>query len=202
MFEIIPNWHPVVVHFTVALLLTASVLFVAGTLLRARPSGGAATIAARWNLGIGLLVTAATLITGWWAYNSVAHDEVSHANMTVHLRWALGTALAFVAAAVAAWYDRRRPAGAGIVLIALLAAGSGALAVTGWLGGENVYRYGLGVMALPKSDSHAHPGSAGGHPSDHDHGAHAGDATSNPVPGETGPGNASVSDGHAHDHTH
>ncbi|WP_419953323.1 DUF2231 domain-containing protein [Methylobacterium sp.] len=202
MFEIIPNWHPIVVHFTVALLLTASVLFVAGTVLRARPSGRTATIAARWNLGIGLLVTTATLITGWWAYNTVAHDEVSHANMTVHLRWALGTALAFVAAAVAAWYDRKRRAGAGVMLIALLAAGSAALAVTGWLGGENVYRYGLGVMALPKSDSHAHPGSAGGHPPDHDHGAHVGDATLNPIPGGTGPGNASASDGHAHDHTH
>ncbi len=168
MIEVIPNWHPVAVHFTVALLITASVLFAAGTLFRKAASGGALTAAARWNLAIGAAVTVATLATGWSAYNTVAHDAASHANMTVHLRWAIATALVFLAAAGVAWLERRKVAGAGVVLLALLAGGSGALAVTGWLGGENVYRYGLGVMALPRSGDHVHPAS-GGHPHDHGH---------------------------------
>ena len=69
MIEVIPNWHPVAVHFTVALLITASVLFAAGTLFRKAASGGALTAAARWNLAIGAAVTVATLATGWSAYN-------------------------------------------------------------------------------------------------------------------------------------
>lgn len=60
MIEVIPNWHPVAVHFTVALLITASVLFAAGTLFRKAASGGALTAAARWNLAIGAAVTVAT----------------------------------------------------------------------------------------------------------------------------------------------
>ncbi len=114
MIEVIPNWHPVAVHFTVALLITASVLFAAGTLFRKAASGGALTAAARWNLAIGAAVTVATLATGWSAYNTVDHDAPSHANMTVHLRWAVATALVFLAAAGVAWLERRKVAGAGV----------------------------------------------------------------------------------------
>ncbi|AWV14172.1 MULTISPECIES: DUF2231 domain-containing protein [Methylobacterium] len=179
MIEVIPNWHPVAVHFTVALLITASVLFAAGTLFRKAASGGALTAAARWNLAIGAAVTVATLATGWSAYNTVDHDAPSHANMTVHLRWAVATALVFLAAAGVAWLERRKVAGAGVLLLVLLAGGSGALVVTGWLGGENVYRYGLGVMALPRSGDHVHPAS-GGHPHEHGHDHETADAPKTP----------------------
>lgn len=168
MIEILPNWHPLIVHFTIALLLTASALFVMGTLARARPTGAAVTLVARWNLSLGILAALVTLATGWQAYNTVAHDEPSHANMTVHMQWAIGAALVFLIAAGVAWVDRRRPAGAGALLLGLLVIGSGALGVTGWLGGENVYRYGLGVLSLPKSDSHVHPG---GETAPHEHGS-------------------------------
>lgn len=47
---------------------------------------------------------------------------------------------------------------AGALLSALLVIGSGALGVTGRHGDEKVYRYGLGVLSLPKSDSHMHFG--------------------------------------------
>ena len=193
MIAVIPNWHPLAVHFTVALLLTSSGLFALGTMLGTRPSGGALTTTARWNLAIGIGITVATLATGWWAYNTVAHDAASHRNMTIHLRWAVATALVFLAAGGVAWSERRKPAGAGLVLLVLLAGGSGALAVTGWLGGENVYRYGLGVMALPKSGDHVHPG--GGDHGDgqghaHDDQAHEGSAHEDHAHG-----------GQAHDHT-
>lgn len=156
--EVIPNWHPVVVHFTIALLLTAAALFVVGATFARQPLGPVVTLVARWNLALGVLTALVTLATGWQAYNTVTHDEPSHANMVVHLRWALGTAGLFAAVAIAAWFDRRRAAGAGVLLLALLAAGSGALVITGWLGGENVYRYGLGVLSLPKVEGHEHPG--------------------------------------------
>ncbi len=113
MIEVIPNWHPVAVHFTIALLITASALFAAGTLFRTSPSGAALTTAARWNLAIGIAVTVATLATGWTAYNTVAHDAASHANMSVHLRWAVATASVFLVAGGVAWPERRKGAGAG-----------------------------------------------------------------------------------------
>ena len=194
--EIIPNWHPLVVHFAIALLLTAAALFVLGAALARRSVGPTVTLVARWNLGLGVASAAFALGTGWQAYSTVAHDEPSHANMTVHMWWALGTALVFLGAAGAAWFDRRRPAGAGGLLLVLLAVGASGLAVTGWLGGENVYRYGLGVQHLPKSDDHAHPSAGMGEDMNrgqeaagsHEHGSGAPDAA-RPA-GRAAPGHA------------
>jgi uncharacterized membrane protein len=175
MFEILPNWHPLAVHFTVALLLTSSLLFLVGTIFPRRAPWSAATLVARWNLGLGIMAALLTLATGWQAYNTVAHDTPSHANMTVHLRWAVAASALFVVAGILAWIDRRRAAGAGPALLAAIVLGSVALAVTGWFGGENVYRYGLGVMSLPKSDGHKHGGEHmhGMEEPGHDHGASA-----------------------------
>jgi uncharacterized membrane protein len=39
MIEIIPNWHPVFVHFTIGLLLTAGLLFLAGYFMRHKTAG-------------------------------------------------------------------------------------------------------------------------------------------------------------------
>lgn len=180
--EIVPNWHPLVIHFTIALLLVAAALFVAGAAVGARhPSGRILTATARLNLGLGVAAALVSLATGWQAYNSVAHDDAGHANMTLHMYWALGTAAVFAAAAATAWLDRHRVAGASAALLVFLVAGSGALAVTGWLGGENVYRYGLGVMRLPDMEGHQHaPGEAGGggEMADHGHGSPASERTS------------------------
>ena len=187
MIDIIPNWHPIFTHFTIGLLLTGSVLFFVGYLLRGKSTGMRITTAARWNLGIGAVFAVITVATGYQAYYTVAHDAPSHAAMTIHLKWAWTAFVLFAIAAVLAWRDRKRFAGASIVLSIVLIAAASALAVTGYLGGENVYRHGLGVMRLPESSGpgHNHSHEGGGH----DHGS------------STATGDASESEGHAHDET-
>ena len=89
MIEIIPNWHPLLVHFTVALLSLAVLVHLA--VLLPLPAGVRAEgkVVARWLLWLGALFAIATAATGWLAYNSVEHDDISHAAMTVHRNWAL-----------------------------------------------------------------------------------------------------------------
>ena len=54
MFEVIPNWHPVFVHFTVALLSLSSLLFLVGVLAPSNASWKKSSLTvARWNLWIG-----------------------------------------------------------------------------------------------------------------------------------------------------
>lgn len=194
--EVIPNWHPMVVHFAIALLLTAVALFVLGAAVARRSLAPTLTLVARWNLGLGVASAVVALATGWQAYSTVAHDEPSHANMTVHMWWALGTALVFLGAAGAAWFDRQRSAGAGGMLLVLLAAGASGLAVTGWLGGENVYRYGLGVQHLPKSDDHVHSGSGMGKDMSREHGTAGSHEHGSGAPEATRP-DGDVTPGHA-----
>lgn len=169
MIEIIPNWHPIVVHFTIGLLLTGSALFLVGYLLRNSSTGTRITTAARWNLGIGVAFAIVTVATGYQAYYSVAHDTPSHAAMTIHLKWAWASLVLFVIAAILAWRDRLRIAGVSIPLSVVLIAGALSLAVTGYLGAENVYRHGLGVMRLPESSGPGHNHSHGESEA-HDHG--------------------------------
>ena len=156
MIELLPNWHPVLVHFTVALWSLAVVLHL--LVLLPLPAGLRADwkVVARWLLWLGALFGIATAITGWLAYNSVEHDDVSHAAMTVHRNWALTTLTLFVVLALWSLRSRLRSSerSSGVVGVAFslaLAAGAILLSTTAWHGAELVYRYGLGVMSLPNS---------------------------------------------------
>ncbi|MEA1672705.1 DUF2231 domain-containing protein [Nitrospirillum sp. BR 11163] len=149
MPEILPNWHPAVVHFAVALPLLAFLLFGAALAGRRLAAAPALTLAARWSLYLGTAAALAAILTGQQAMNTSSMDLAGHENVHVHLSWAYRTAGALAIASLGAWLDRRRPAGAHPLLMLCLAAGIGLVAVTGWFGAENVYRHGIGVRRLP-----------------------------------------------------
>lgn len=166
MIEIIPNWHPVFVHFTVALLSVATLLSLGSYVVSSDSVRDQLRLVARWNIWIGSVFVVLTVITGLYAYNTVAHDTPSHLAMTDHRNWALATSGLFLVIAV--WLAKTVRAGkvSGGLFVAILLVATGLLSVTAWKGGELVYRYGLGVMSLPKADTHGH---ADGE--QHDHGA-------------------------------
>jgi len=190
MFEILPNWHPVLVHFSVALLTLSVLLHLLGLV----PGKGRVleelSVVADWTLWLGTLASVATVIAGVFAYNSVTHDEPSHAAMTVHRNWGLVTLATFAVLAVwSAWRRWQGRARGGVVFALLLLAAGAVLASTAWRGGELVYRHGLGVMALPMTESHG---------DGHDH-AHT--APANPEkPGTTGKPAPAGHEGHNHKH--
>lgn len=170
MIEIIPNWHPIFVHFTVALLSISVLLFVL-TRFVSGPLKEQWTLVASWCLWFGVGFTVFTGASGIYAYNTVDHDTASHLAMTEHRNWALITIVAFFL--LAGWsaiiVKHRKSFGAAFTALSVVA--GLLLSSTAWHGGEVVYRYGLGVMSLPKvsGDGHAHDhGEGGGH--DH-HGA-------------------------------
>ncbi|TVP56964.1 MAG: DUF2231 domain-containing protein [Halomonadaceae bacterium] len=167
MIEIIPNWHPVWVHFPIALLVIAGVMFWLASSLRGR-LGHDLTLVARWNLGLGVLFLAPTLLTGYLAYQTVPHDSAGHEAMHRHLIAAWIATGLFVVSAWLAWREREAYRGASWPLRMLLLAGVVAISVTGYLGAENVYRHGIGVERLPETGDHGH-GEVGGETGHHDH---------------------------------
>lgn len=186
MFTILPNWHPIFVHFSVAMLLSATLLHLASHVIRNADVAARCALVARWNLWIGTLLTVFTVIAGWFAFNSVDHDTPSHLAMKEHRNWALVTFSVF--AAIVAWdYTRQRRGQAkSWAFSILLIIAAGLLLSTAWHGGELVYRYGLGVMALPTVEGEGHA---------HDHGDAHGHAAS-PATGTASP---PMNDGHAHE---
>lgn len=193
MIEIIPNFHPAFVHFPIAFTTAAVGFIAAGTLFTSWPYAAQCLTTGRWMLWSAALSALVTATFGWLAFNSVAHDEVSHAAMILHRNWALSAVASLTVLAawdVWRWRSDRMPSPAFLVL--LIAAWL-VVVSTAWHGAELVYRHGLGVMSLPKPEGAGH---THGHDDTASHGnPHDGESARN-IPGSTGisPGKA----GHTH----
>lgn len=185
MFEIEPNWHPMIVHFVVGLLITAAVTTLVVALVspetRWRESLRAAS---DWMLVFGVIATLAAITAGFQAYYTVAHDTPSHAAMTDHRNWAIATAVAILGIGI--WRYLQRGKMPSLLFAVILIGMSGLLVSTAWRGGELVYRYGLGVSSLPEA-------SGEGHDHEHEGDGHSHDTTpSSDIDDHDG-------DGHSHE---
>lgn len=159
MIEIIPNAHPVFVHFAVTVIVFTGLLQL--VLWWSDPAKNSTVARTQsWLLGIGAFITIATLASGAYAASTVNHDSVSHLAMMDHRNWAVPTGLIYLlGVAVYFFMPKLRNNFAGLCfVIALLM-----VTVTAYKGGELVYRYGVGVLSLPEV-------SADGHGHDHEHG--------------------------------
>ena len=201
MIEIIPNWHPIWVHFAVALLFTSAALFLLFGWRSTDSSGRSnALIVASWTLRLGVIAAVGALLTGYLASGSVAHDDVSHVNMMVHRNWALASTVIFAIIAIVE-YMKRNETRFSILSALLLVTGSITLAVTGLEGAENVYEYGLGVQKLPNLSAHEHSGNE--NTSVQEHATHESEEGThdNTQQFANEPQIATKDDGHAHAHS-
>ncbi|VAW84403.1 hypothetical protein MNBD_GAMMA17-2107 [hydrothermal vent metagenome] len=156
---------------------------------------------ARWALWFGAGITIITGFAGLYAYNTVAHDTPSHLAMTEHRNWAIAAMALFFALAAWSIVCTRKGKALGRVFVVCMVIAGGVLTSTAWHGGEVVYRYGLGVMSLPKAEGegHSHSHAGGGHGSsssvDSSH-----DGMSDMEMDFSGMDEAKSDDGHAHEH--
>lgn len=188
MIEIIPNWHPIFVNFTIALFVVSALLYSAALLAPNAPWRQSCLATAQWNLALAAGFALITVGTGLNAYYNVAHDGPSHSAMTDHRNWAIATAGIIVA--IGLWQRLRRHQGSqpSVIFVITLILAGGLLTVTAWKGADLVFRYGLGVMALVEAEGPGHS---------HEHGDddHANDDHASPDPAPV------EQDGHAgHDH--
>ncbi|MFZ2269469.1 MAG: DUF2231 domain-containing protein [Azonexus sp.] len=140
MPEIVPNWHPALVHFPIALTITATLLMLAASRRSADPL---LVPSARLLLRLAAGTAVVAAIFGWQAFQSVEHDAAGHLVMLSHRNWALSSTAGLLLATI--WDAFGHAAQRHLVLVLLtLSAG---IVVTAWLGGEMVYRHGIGVSA-------------------------------------------------------
>lgn len=125
-------YHPLVVHFPVALWLTSAVcdaLF----LRRGEPFYARA---AQLLIGLGLIGAAASVVTGFVDAVPLVREGVGQAFVDqhrVHQGVAYAATLAYAASFLIRW---RRPSVGRAGIAALMLAGAALIAATGWLGGE------------------------------------------------------------------
>lgn len=187
MPEILPNLHPLMVHFPIALIAVSAVFHIAAIATRGKSCVTHCAILAHTTLWLGALAALPTVLFGWLAFNSVNHDEAGHVAMLAHRTWALATlAVLVVLAGWDAWRSKVDAVPAWWFAGAVIGAW-GMVATTAWHGGELVYRHGLGVLSLPAAES--------GQGDGHAHGA-AMDAEEHP------PAEAMHPDDDTHEHSH
>lgn len=160
MFEIIPNWHPIFVHFTVALFSTSVGFYTLAYLLPKFKLFPKLAIdfemVARGCLWVAGFMAVATVLAGLYAYNTVRHDAPSHLAMTDHRNWAIPMASAMVLVVLWSLWRTYKHKPITVNFIMALFIVQGLLLSTAWRGAELVYRYGLGVISLPKPEDKDH----------------------------------------------
>jgi uncharacterized membrane protein len=143
--NLVPGWHPLVVHFPIALTLTAGLFLIAAKLVRSDSLAATLATVGTWNLCVGAVAALLALATGLAGVLDLQVSAAAHAAISAHVKWAIFTSLALLLASVwrgAGTAQQSRPSW---LFVAVLCAICIALSATGYLGGENVYRYGVGV---------------------------------------------------------
>jgi uncharacterized membrane protein len=216
----IQNFHPLLVHFPIALLSAFLLLDVIGTLAKKTHWRDAAS----WFLYFGTVAAGLTVMAGFIAADSVAHGENVHDIMELHEH--IGVAVLVVAILLSIW----RIAGGSLIqgaanglFLTLTTLLCGLMALGADLGGLMVYKYGVSVEAVKQpedghvhtlqnaEDEHgqqnlehdhaaAHEHAEGGHVHDHEYAAD--DQVHDQEPVVDSHTHDHASDGHTHSHTH
>lgn len=140
------NLHPLFVHFPIALLLSGVALSWAE---RFWPEKGLKQ-AAWYTLLLGLAGTVFTLITGLLDAQRVSLDNPAMATLNLHRALGIATFVLFGALAFWSWRSKGVISGRNRALYTVIQIVGVALIVTvGFLGGELVYAFGLGVATTP-----------------------------------------------------
>jgi uncharacterized membrane protein len=136
------------VHFPLALVVSAPVLLTAARLLRQERHAATLATVGTWNLCLGAVAALFALASGLAALIDLHVGPAARQAISVHVKWAIFTTLALVFLAVWRGAGAEQESRPPWVFIAILAAATAALIMTGYRGGQNVYQYGVGVSHL------------------------------------------------------
>lgn len=142
-----PNIHPMVVHFPIALLSSFLALEILSQILKIE----SLKTGASWMLYIGTLGACAAVLAGFRAASIVEHEEVTHAIMETHEHLAL--AVLGLAIILSVWRILSRGKFKGVLWLVYLALAFlmvGVMSFTADYGGLMVYTHGVGVKAAQK----------------------------------------------------
>jgi uncharacterized membrane protein len=139
------QWHPMMVHFPLALTLTGSACLICARFFKQTRLRDSLAYCGTWNLMLGAATALLTLATGLLAVSHLVLLGGAQYSVSRHVIWAVCSGQ--LVALLAMW----RGVGAswnsvpGTWFSLLLGIACAGLIVTGYYGGENVYHHALGI---------------------------------------------------------
>jgi uncharacterized membrane protein len=139
------NIHPLIVHFPIALLFGAALLYVLAWLARKSESLAWSGL---WMLGLGTIGAAAAVASGLYASEGVMiAPSVRQHLLLDHEHIMIGVLVLSVILFIWAWLSRPFPVRGGLIFLLLLGVLLAALTVGADFGGRLVYDYNAGGNA-------------------------------------------------------
>lgn len=157
-FQIIPNIHPIFVHFTVALVSIAFILHGLAYLGSFRASIKEASwlkeiaVTGRWCLWLAMVFVVLTVLAGLQAYFTVLHNEAGHEAMQIHRNAALISLLLILLTGCVSIKRFIKKQSISLAFMILFGLTQVSVLTTAYLGAEVVFRYGVGVIAAQTPD--------------------------------------------------
>ena len=152
MTRIVPGWHPMIVHFPLALIVTAAMCLSLARLLPTQRCLPVLATVGTWNLCLGAVALLFALGSGLAAIIGLHASLAAHQAISAHVKSAMLTAILVSAVAVWRGVGAAHDSRPSWPFFAVLWAATAALIVTGYWGGRNVYRYGIGVDGVIQRD--------------------------------------------------
>lgn len=173
--------HPRIVHFPVALLISAAILGILALIWKGKRNTLKEVLF--WNLILGVAGAVLALISGLVEEKTLVHNDTIHSILETHEL--LGFVFSGIFLAVLIWLFVRKPkmkATEFSALVTILVLSSGLLGYSAHLGGKMVYEQGAGVVPMeeiisPGEHQHEH---GSGETDHHDEGT--GDDTLEVIP--------------------
>lgn len=155
-----PNIHPLIVHFPIALLSSFLLMEFLGLVAGKESFRTAAT----WMLYLGTIGALAAVLAGLWAAATVEHSEEAHKVLLTHRNFGITVLALSILLSIWRIYSRESFSRKGqvihlaiaIIMVTIMALGADK-------GGLMVYKYGVGVKAARTAETevHIHAGEEG-----------------------------------------
>ena len=145
--------HPKIVHFPVALLISAAFFGILALLIKSKRNLFKEILT--WNLLLGVLGAIAAIISGLREEETLVHNDAIHEIMETHEL--LGFIFSGIFLAILIWILVRKSRMKIVeftIIVVMLIAAAGLLGYSAHLGGKMVYKEGAGVIPMKEILSH------------------------------------------------
>ena len=149
LLEILPNYHPILVHFTVAMLTISTLFFIVAVM---NNNSKNILMTAYINLWVGIVITIFTLLLGFIAYYTVGYNN-SHDLLVMqeHRNWGILTLLLYLFIGLLSIFSYYKNIKYKKLWLCLLILANIILGIASYKGGELVYKYGIGTMHIKEN---------------------------------------------------